>query len=285
MNFLKKLGANATLIKKKQSYRKPGIPKQGSVSGTIESLISSLNLKGQISEMRKNEIEREYRMRAVKETLKESLSPTTFIIYNNNITEQPIWNGPSAAKVRTPLRESSKKQTASLKNVNESISDAKRRNSVKSYREKDESNQMVSRNLEASFNKIAQDLIEASEKKPTRRSNKGNERLVGSVEEKREAYESIKIDLKKELLKKKKKKKVEKVEEKPVNAVVEKVTPKKPPEEVDPQALQQKNNILQAQAQEIQQKTMVNQKLIENMRKKNKEVLGDIEEIDMQIQR
>ncbi len=226
-------------------------------------------------------------MRAVKETLKESLSPTTFIIYNNNITEQPIWNGPSAAKVRTPLRESSRKQTASLKNVNESVSDAKRRNSVKSYREKDESNQMVSRNLEASFNRIAQDLIEASDKKPARRSNKANERLVGSVEEKREVYESIKIDLKKELLKKKKKKKaatppekVEKVEEK-----VEKVAPKKLAEEVKTQELQQKNAILQAQVQEMQEKSKVNQQLIEDMRKKNQEVLGDIEDIDMQIQR
>jgi len=274
LNFLKKLGANATLIKKKHSYRKPGIPKQGG------------SVSGHMSEFRRNELEREYRMRAVKETLKESLSPTTFIIYNNNNAES-IFNG--LTKARTPLKESNKKQAASFKNISESVSDTKRRNSVKSHREKEESNTMVSRNLEASFNRIAQDLmIEASEKK-VRRPNKTTERLVGSVEEKREGFESIKIDLKKELLKKKKKKKVvaEKAEEKIViTTTAEKAIPKKLNEEAD--SLKNNNVAPQVQtkgSQEVKEKNVVNQQLIETMRKKNKEVLGDIEEIDIQIQR
>jgi len=267
LSFLKKLGANATLIKKKQSYRKPGIPKQGG------------SVSGQISEFRRNELEREHRMRAVKEALKESLSPTTFIIYNNNHAES-ILNG--LTKARTPLKESNKKQAASFKNISESVSDTKRRNSVKSYREKEESTTMVSRNLEASFNRIAQDLmmIEASEKK-VRRPTKTTERLVGSVEEKREGFESIKIDLKKELLKKKKKKKVV-AEDKSV-VTVEKVIPKKSTEEIDP--LQIAPQVQVKESKEVKEKNIVNQQLIETMRKKNKEVLGDIEEIDIQIQR
>ena len=226
-------------------------------------------------------------MRSVKDTLRPSASPNTFIIYNNNMTEKP-WSG-GQARLGTPAKENNKlkRLPSSVKAGSDSASDAKRRNSLKANSEKEEANAVVKRNLESSFNKIAQDWQDSNNGRGFRKIRVKAETFTGSVDEKKDVFENIKIDLKKEVSKKKKKKRtaitqiqVQVQEQEPEHTVnLEKMIQKRTSEDLG--LLMNRNRELN----EIKEERKVNLELINHMRKKNKAVLSDIEEIDVQIQK
>ena len=226
--------------------------------------------------MKKKNLERE-RLKPLKETFKESLSPTTFIIYNT--TPESIWN--SFNPKITPFKESWRKNNSSSKVGNELTLNLKRKSSIKCQKEKEEGPLNVRRNLEASFNKIAQDFIELCEEKSSRKFKQNYEKGE-NIEEKKGNIENLKIDLKQKRHEKIKKKKLENNTQK-----LEFFSTPFPPEKIIQQKMNENVITQEIEPQSRQEivSTIVHKNLIEKMRKKNQEVLGDIEKIEIQIKK
>lgn len=227
-------------------------------------------------------------MRSVKDSLRPNASPNTFIIYNNNNATDGVWNGLNQARVGTPAKENNKtkRPPSSFKTGSDSASDAKRRNSAKVNKEKDDYNAAVKRNLEASFNRIAQDLSEANDGRGFKRMRVKAETFTGSVDEKRDAFDNIKIDLKKIVAKKKKKKRTTEITAHVVHVQIpdsEQIM--KPEKMVQKRASEDISLLMSRKRSETKEEQKVNMELINHMRKKNQAVLSDIEEIDYQIKK
>lgn len=268
LSFLKKLGSSS--VARKKSHKYPPL---------IRSSLTSNN--GQSSDAEKMEFPSGKALRCLQESIKDNASPTRFIIYNSATTES-LWNNNNnnsqTNKCVTPAKE--KKLALSTRIGCESAPDGKRRDSTKLFKEKEEPNLLIERNLEANFNQ----LFEWSDITVEKRSPvKMMKQVENYCEDKNDGIESITIDLtKSSRLKKKKsaKKNKEKLEKLSLSqkVVITNMTTGK-----------QWNEDMRLspfwEQQEIQPETRVNHKAIEEIRKKNQAVMNEIDEIDDQIQR
>lgn len=257
--------------------------------------------------MRSSGFDRERVMRSLKGTLEDNLSPNKFIVYNTD--RDPFQRG----RFATPSR--LKNRAASTKGQGKSEPSFKRRNSAKILRDKEELNVIVKRDLTASFNnvvfdnelsdnksplkvrkardpqlrnshQIVLDMHDISETKSPAKSKKGGDTTVTNknLEEKKEVIESFTIDLVKfcsDEKKKKKKKKSKKT--KKVKNEDEQILQLDRASQSDTNKLPSENISINTVYESHEDGTAY-QKLIETMRQKSKLVMGDINEIDMQIQ-
>ena len=263
LSFLKKLGSNS--VAKKKSYKYPTL---------IRSSVNSNN-GGQSSETEKIDFPSGKALRC----LQDNASPTRFIIYNT--ANESLWNNNNNSQTNkcvTPAKE--RKLALSMRIGCESAPDGKRRESSKLFKEKEESNPLVERNLEANFNQLFEWSDTGEKRSPIKTLKKAEPAIFSSYDDKNEDIESITIDLTKaSRLKKKKaaKRNRDKPEKSSLSTSQRIVIAKQLSEEIRLTPLWEQ--------QEIQVENRANQKAIEELRKKNQAVMNEIDEIDDQIQR